>query len=113
MQHGLGPSSSLVDHVPGFYPRHGEYLLAYGLGLAQHSACLGIGRISQLVSRLLGHAKHFGDLRVVISTWVGLFPHGWPHRDHHRPKRLQRSKIAPHVHGHCARLLIKLLNMAA
>jgi hypothetical protein len=69
---GLGPDRSLVHHVPSFCPGIGEEVLAFGLGLVQHSACLDIGRIGQLVSHLLGHAKHFDALRIVYSIWLGL-----------------------------------------
>lgn len=41
------------------------------------------------------------------SIWVSLSPHWQPHRHHHR------SKITHGLHGHRARLLIELLNVAA
>jgi hypothetical protein len=63
---------------------------------------------SVMVSHLLSHAKHFGGLRVVMSTLVGLLPHWWPHRRHHRSKRPQPLKMAAEVHGRCPPLLTLL-----
>jgi hypothetical protein len=54
--HGFGPDSSLVTEFLAFTLASASKY-SHLAGLAQNSACLGIGRIGQLVSCLLDHAS--------------------------------------------------------
>src|SRR5918997_2208605 len=112
-QHGLGSRSGLVDHTVGLGSGIGEQLLRLGPGLAQHPIRYGLGLAGQPVSHLLSQAQHLGSLDVVVTTWCGLLDHRRRHRGHHRPWRLQRTKITSGIDRRSTELAIELLNLVA